>query len=432
MKAFQEKKRGGASMFIVVFSIIILSIITLAFTRLMISEATKTTNNDLSQSAYDSALAGVEDAKIAITRYHDCLARGYVAGTGYCGEIIKHMTEGMKNQDCSTVKNVLTREANESTENAVVIQETQNSSDTGNNANMLQSYTCVTIQENLEDYRTTLDSNNRMRVIPITGFTESGDAYIKIRWFSQANAVKAHSDAGHSIKFCPEYFYRAGSCDGDQQMPTTLSVRLIQADEEFNLSELSVSKASNQTDTGMLYFVPDKNAATNSVPVAEWGNSANKGMNEPYRIKCNEDNDWMCYAEITLPKTFKNSNKRNTNATFLILSLPYGEPETDVSLAMYKTSEFNESERFIFTSLQARVDSTGRANDLYRRVEARIDLTDTTFPYPEFELNLTGGEDSTLKKLFWVTMNCWVANNGTVSGCAGDANNGESENLSNF
>ena len=62
----QKTKRGGASMFVVMFTMIILSIITLGFTRLIISEATKTTNTDLSQSAYDSALAGVEDANITL------------------------------------------------------------------------------------------------------------------------------------------------------------------------------------------------------------------------------------------------------------------------------------------------------------------------------------------------------------------------------
>ena len=61
-----SKRRGGASIFIVAFTIIILSIIVLGFTRLIISEATKTSNTDLSQSAYDSALAGIEDAKIAL------------------------------------------------------------------------------------------------------------------------------------------------------------------------------------------------------------------------------------------------------------------------------------------------------------------------------------------------------------------------------
>ena len=80
--------------------IIILGIITLGFTRLMLSQATQTTNNDLSQSAYDSALAGVEDAKISVIKYHQCLNKGYSISTGTeeCKFLIKTMQEGIKKQ----------------------------------------------------------------------------------------------------------------------------------------------------------------------------------------------------------------------------------------------------------------------------------------------------------------------------------------------
>ena len=124
-KLLLKTKRGGASMFVVIFTIIILSIIVLSFTRLIISEATKTSNTDLSQSAYDSALAGVEDAKIALLKYHACLDNGNTAssGTAECKKIIKEMQDGIKKRDCSTISNVLERESNNSTENSVVVQE---------------------------------------------------------------------------------------------------------------------------------------------------------------------------------------------------------------------------------------------------------------------------------------------------------------------
>ena len=75
-------KKGATSMIVTVFTIILFSIITLAFTRLILSEVNQTTNSNLSKSAYDSALAGVEDAKVALLKYHDCLNKGHTVNSG--------------------------------------------------------------------------------------------------------------------------------------------------------------------------------------------------------------------------------------------------------------------------------------------------------------------------------------------------------------
>ena len=114
-------KKGATSMIVTVFTIILFSIITLAFTRLILSEVNQTTNTNLSKSAYDSALAGVEDAKIALLKYHDCLNKGHTVGSGTtCSKIIAAMQDGVRRQDCSTVSNVLGRTVDE--QHGVTIQ----------------------------------------------------------------------------------------------------------------------------------------------------------------------------------------------------------------------------------------------------------------------------------------------------------------------
>ena len=60
-----KNKKGAASFYIVAFSTLIMVIIAASFAAIIISEVTRTSNDDLAQSAYDSALAGVEDAKLA-------------------------------------------------------------------------------------------------------------------------------------------------------------------------------------------------------------------------------------------------------------------------------------------------------------------------------------------------------------------------------
>ena len=435
-KLLSKNKRGGASMFVVMFTIIILSIITLSFTRLVMSEATKTSNTDLSQSAYDSALAGVEDAKIALLRYHACLDQGYTRNSsGTCGDIIKAMQDGIASNDCSTVEKVLKRE--QAAENhSVVVQETQNSTDAGNNTNMLQAYTCVTIKEDLDDYRTTLNSSNRLRIVPIRSDQISRLGYIKVKWFSRANLQNQKNTnlSGTSgYKFCDNtndginLLYRSGICDGYQQSPTVITVRLIQTDKNFNLSELSVSKDATHTDVGQLTFIPSTNGAT-AINNSLWGESANKGTNLTQKVKCDVGSEWLCEVDLQLPETF-NGGERSESNTYVLVSLPYGTPETDISITAYTTDGVDSANRFDFTGVQARIDSTGRANDLYRRVETRVELVDTYFAYPEFEITMTDSRDDVLKKNFATTFDCFAADNGITRTCT---NSFEHSSFSNF
>lgn len=429
----QKTKRGGASMFVVMFTMIILSIITLGFTRLIISEATKTTNTDLSQSAYDSALAGVEDAKMALLKYHACLDDGYRAKNGgvQCEQLIYDMQQGILKQDCSTVQKVLGRDQ-ETDNHAVVVQETQSSTDVGNNASMLQAYTCVTIQEDLEDYRTTLDSTNRLRIIPIRSSEHKSINKINIKWYSNVNATRSGYKACGNTFFDGVAnktlkYYKINQCnDGGNglQAPPVIAARLIQTGETFNLSELSVSKkyaADNiGTDTGQVYLVPKQllprtaGDPNNSLAATAWGETANKGENHETQVVCKKGSAWACSIDLNLPNTFDNKSgdaKSDAN-TYLLVSLPYGNPETDISITVWSGGSQQD-----FTGVQARIDSTGRANDLYRRVETRVELVDTYFAYPEFEITMLGGSGSSIKKNFDVTFNCWAAENNERHNC---------------
>ena len=413
-KPILKTRRGGASMFIVMFTVIILSIITLSFTRVVLAEVLKTSNTDLSQSAYDSALAGVEDAKIALLKYHACLDNGYTAksaGSSECKRIIKAMQDGIKTRDCSTVSNVLGRDTND--ENGVIVQEVD--SEIEKHTSMLQSYTCVTIKEELEDYRTTLSSQSRLRIIPIRSADIDTIGYIRLKWFSDTN----FSQISGRDRFCENSLYSLGNCGNPSpstQAPTTLNVRLIQTDSTFDLSELSTSITSNRTDTGQLMLIPKSGSGSNYITADAWGDSANKADNKPNRVNCSRG-FWFCQVDIQLPRTFRNNLGRNDATTYLLVSIPYGNPETDISVMTFTNQGTDDQYRRDFSGVQARVDSTGRANDLYRRVETRVELVDTYFAYPEFEITLTNSENDALNKTFYATFDCWNSNNGGLETC---------------
>ena len=167
MKKLLTTKRGATSIVVTIFAILLFSIIVIGFVRLTLSEAGQTSNSDLSKSAYDSALAGVEDAKVALLKYHECLDRYQEGGSDInCKEIIEAMQNGIKNQDCNTVANVLSRTTDE--QKGVTIQEVKNKNlDQGRGADMVQAYTCVTLREDLSDYRSSLSGENRLRIVPI-------------------------------------------------------------------------------------------------------------------------------------------------------------------------------------------------------------------------------------------------------------------------
>lgn len=388
-------RRGVASLYVVIFATILFGVIVLSFIRIVLSESIQSSNDDLSQSAYDSALAGVEDAKIAVNRYYQCINDPAQAN---CGTLFGG------NCDNFYLKHYLYPSSTDSS--PVVIQSSGSSSDSFD-----QAYTCVIVNNVVSDYRSTLTSDNRTRVVPIGigSNSLSGVKEIEFSWYSEINGTqfKSLNDSGKLA-------------DRDHaSTPPVISLTLLRTGANINLDSFNNSTSGDYST--MILLPSESNAAINNInnaTIMNAGNSAASAMSEggalapaantPFLIKC-EHAEFACTVRLTDLSFATGGN------ALLVISMPYGDIITDFAVAL----KDNNGHAINFENVQVSVDSTGRANQLVRRVETRLDPADIFFPYPQYEVELTGSDADSLWKYFWITYNCWTEegtcnNNGSL------------------
>lgn len=418
-------RKGAVSIYAVVFLTLMFGIITMSFVRITINESISTANADLYKSAYDSAMAGIEDAKIAVLKYHDCISQGFVAnsgaGVGSCPRIIYEMQTGIASGSCDVVAKVLGREnGGENTQYSTIIQETQSSNDKGSSSYMEQAYTCVKVTEETDDYLTTLSAADSTRIIPLHSADLAGVNAIEFSWYSDINASNNSSR------------YMIGSSSASTKLknnskiyaPPIVTFEIFQTDSNngspyYSVGELSVNNGrSTGTDHAMLIFEPREGTGKNVVNAATVLDHSDKYNNDLIITDCKAGERYACTTTILLPPTYRGT-PRAAATTFLKISLPYQRPSTDISVSLCQNWNGSENKcdgYATLTGVQAAIDSTGRANDLYRRVEARVELVDLYYPYPEYAIYLGGGDET--NKSYWVTNNCKRVENGNVSSCS--------------
>lgn len=251
-------KNGAVSFYIVVFLTLLFGVITLSFIRIVLNEAVETTNTDLYNSAYDSALAGIEDAKIALIKYHDCLSQGAVGNStaspeSGCPYIVYQFEDAIAKGSCDVVQRTLARDkegvtdesSNPNGQHDVVIQETQSISDNGSAVEMEQAYTCVKITEENDDYLTTLGGTDDTRIIPLRSADFKNTKAVELSWFSAANAASAEQDGTESNYSGEEFEFESDP-----------EVQWLTSDTDSELSEAAKEKLRYLVQTQYLEMKP--------------------------------------------------------------------------------------------------------------------------------------------------------------------------------
>ena len=399
----RKMKNGAASFYVIAFSTLILLIIVASFTALVIAQITRSSNDDLSQSAYDSALAGVEDAKLAYYNYQACLAQGATAerpssinpngGESLSCRVIVWLMEqsgvdgGEKElsdvgiNSCDVVPIILGRKIDET---GVKIKEAENV-----NNNMQQSYTCVKINTTLPNFRATVSEGNQIRVVQ-PKFSVASDNIVKMRISWGVGIDKAT-------------FVSSGTFPKNTTAnPPAIAVALVQAggageDEGFTMNDFNLYNgfgSNSTTNRGMVYLIPRKSTGFLEIGSDRLLKSNNKLADDaPVDVDCSHaaGSGYECSLDMTLPKPI--GGKRSDDNFVVAVMSPYGNT-ADFQLEFFcdegdtcsvkkvwseelGESETGSKEQATLDGMQISIDSTGRANDLFRRVEARLEGADS-------------------------------------------------------
>jgi len=370
-KTKYQFENGATSIFVVLFTTILLGVIAIGFAQIMLRDRQQAINNDLGKSANDSALAGIEDAKLALIK---CLDDPSAVG---CAQL--------DNSDCDGVSKVLGNNAGE-----VKIESN------GGGADLNQAYTCVTVERDTPDYLGELPEGYS-EVIPLRFKPGENVTHLRISWFTAGN-VGTGGDAGNIAYSDNTDLPVNGPTGGWVNRPSLMRAQLIQTDSQFSVEDLrrdgyNLGASYNpRTDRATVFMYPQSISTNTRVSGTVLTNSAQQNPNfaeAPYPVKCETNlnsNSYACSVGVQLPNPI-NGGARNPNTLFLRLSAYYTGSDFKVEGCEGWCSPTNDNVKK-FYGVQPEIDSTGRANNIFRRVISRVTFNNGDFLYPDFELEL--------------------------------------------
>jgi len=404
MKRISFKNQSGAvSLFVVIFATLLITVVTVSFLRLMINDQSQASSQDLSQSAYDSAQAGIEDAKRALLRYETvCAQQGQTACDQLATQINTASCNGaLRIGDVIGSGDVNGADTPAKTGEILVQQST--------GANSLdQAYTCVTIQLQTADYLGTVAAN-QSSLVPLQGKSADGSTdfdQVTVEWFTTDDIGKAASGS-YALNLPGAASSQPLLAQGSwpTSRPSVLRAGLMQFGDSFKLSDFDATNAAAQSDANTLFLYPTSAVSAASQSFVARDQRKTAGTTDPSPATANStplpincvsslsSGGYACKAVLSLPVPIGGGNR----TAFLRLTPFYNATHFRVTLQKGGVP-------VNFNGVQPEVDSTGRANDLFRRLSSRVDLVDTSFPYPNGAVETTGN----LCKDFAVTDSLYI------------------------
>ena len=352
------RQSGAVSLFAVIFGAMLLTIVTIGFMRLMLMDQRQASDNDLSQSAYDAALAGIEDAKrvVRAAQTGNMQAAGVLSGPINCNMVAASGVVGG------------------STSGETIIQ-------TGSGAGKKfdQAYTCVKIAMQSQDfiYKAIEDKSQLISLRAVSSFNK-----IVIEWYRRddesnlnaANAVNTEISTTGELPTKDKW---------NSNTPPLVRAQVISPGSTFNLATLDT--------TGVTSFLRP-NVLRSDVVSQSGTVVSGKPSDHPRATDGNEHNNGTNI--VSCSKTFRFSGEYSCKAVIDVDEVPAGSESAFLRLvSIYKGGSIkvslqkSDGTTVNFDGVQPIVDSTGRASNLFRRVEARLQIGDD-FAYPDNAVEL--------------------------------------------
>lgn len=345
----KSHEQGFVSILSVIFFVLLMSVLTISFLRIMSDEQTQVVNDDLSKGALASAQSGVEDAKRALI---------------YCNKLAGAQRtacfETLNNQDCPGIFDP-SQPMNLTTALGLDTSIGDGSIRVGDPANN-QRYTCVVLNMTTPDV-VGQAGEGAGQLIPLRSTGNFNQ--LKVRWqqlsVDGTLAIPKVADGNKSYR----YSEWKDSVTNTRFVPM-MRLQLVSFDKTQTLPQM-------QDNTVGLFLTPYFTGYTmnapNQIPLSSISLA---GIGDKRtEVWCTPFQDYQCGVTINLPADSPNDNKEY----YLYVGSIYGSPH-------YKLELLNNETVTPFDNIQPQVDSTGAAADVFRRVISRVSYGSDTFLTP--------------------------------------------------
>jgi Tfp pilus assembly protein PilX len=376
MRQEKRNEQGFVSLFTVIFFMLLITIITVGFLRIMAIEQRQALDNDLTASAEAAAQSGVEDAKRAILKYNSLPD----------GDPLKaQLLAALTSTGCDALF------TNASVRAALNIN---NDGSINNQPGLNEFYTCLSVNLNTADY-VGQGSAGQSEFIPLR--TEGGARFdqVMVSWHLASQTIGNDGD-GQPANYAPALqlppVTGGANSWGTRGYPAYLRVEL------YGYPNGNFGRGGIDTLTRSVFLVP--NASTNAAAVPSTtpinvGTVDPRGMDQNkinlVGVRCNGTppnvplGTYACTARIELD----NGQPSTSNSYFLRVTPLYGS--THFRLQMLRNNAVVN-----FSGVEPVIDSTGRASDVFRRIQTRV-RPDNLSNLPEYAAETAGDVCKTMQ-----------------------------------